>query len=114
MGGGAQCATMAGVTMTQKLSAGNLVFQVQVSTIHSFTGEFYNTTLSCILQPYAGSHAVHGRTFSSNPSLPIVMDAVTCNGEEASLGDCIYRGSEDLRSCTHAEDAGVRCPLGTA
>ena len=80
---------------------------------HSFTGEFYDTTLFRILQPYAGSRAVRGGTFSPNPSLPIVMDAVTCNGEEASLGDCLYRGSEDLRSCSHDEDAGVRCPLGT-
>ena len=50
--------------------------------------------------------------FRPNPSLPIVMDAVSCDGTESSLGDCAYRGSNDLQECSHIEDAGVNCSLG--
>lgn len=56
--------------------------------------------------------AVEGRVFPSNPTLPIVMDAVSCNGAEYSLGDCTYRTSNDIRACSHSEDAGVICSLG--
>ena len=34
------------------------------------------------------------------------MDSVQCNGEESSLGDCEYNSSI---SCSHMENAGVRC-----
>ena len=41
---------------------------------------------------------------------PILMDSVSCNGLESKLLDCSYDSitTED----THAEDAGVHCPLG--
>ena len=56
--------------------------------------------------------AVEGRVFPPNPSLPIVMDAVNCNGTEDFLGGCKYHGSNDVRACSHNKDAGVICSLG--
>ena len=41
----------------------------------------------------------------------IWLENVTCMGSERGLIDCI----DDLEgnsSCTHAQDAGVRCPSG--
>ena len=64
------------------------------------------------MHKYLGAHTKNGNYFPPNHNLSIVMDRVTCNGEESSIGDCDYLGSNDLRQCTHNEDAGVRCSLG--
>ena len=40
---------------------------------------------------------------------PIWLDSVTCSGHEPSLASCIHLGVNVTRSCTHTEDAGVRC-----
>ena len=37
---------------------------------------------------------------------PIIMSYVGCNGLETHLANCTYY----IRSCSHSEDAGVRCP----
>ena len=58
------------------------------------------------------SVAVEGRVFPPNPSLPIVMGAVSCIGTESTLGDCTYHGSNDLLACAHSKDAGVNCSFG--
>ena len=39
---------------------------------------------------------------------PIVADRVMCNGDEGRLSECMYNLNH-LSSCTHANDAGVRC-----
>ena len=67
---------------------------------------------SCDFLLPSESVAVIGRTFPTNPSLPIVMDNVQCTGIETSLGNCIYLASNELRMCSHDKDAGVRCPSG--
>ena len=37
---------------------------------------------------------------------PILLDDVRCSGTELRLVDCAYGA---IRSCSHSEDAGVRC-----
>ena len=38
------------------------------------------------------------------------MDNVGCRGNESSLLECSHRGGIGVyRSCSHSEDAGVRC-----
>ena len=39
----------------------------------------------------------------------IWLDSVTCTGSESSLARCGHLGINITRSCSHAEDAGVRC-----
>jgi len=43
---------------------------------------------------------------------PIYLDNLRCTGQESSLLDCWYNQNEigNIRSCSHSEDAGVRCP----
>ena len=41
---------------------------------------------------------------------PIYLDSVTCTGSESTLTSCGHLGINVTRSCSHAEDAGVRCP----
>ena len=39
----------------------------------------------------------------------ILLDSVSCNGSELILARCGHLGVNVTRSCSHAEDAGVRC-----
>ena len=39
----------------------------------------------------------------------ILLDSVTCNGSEPFIARCGHLGINVTRSCSHAEDAGVRC-----
>ena len=39
---------------------------------------------------------------------PIVLDDVTCTGDESRLIDCSHDGL-GVHSCTHIEDVGVGC-----
>ena len=39
----------------------------------------------------------------------IWLDSVTCTGSESSLTSCGHLGVGITRSCSHSEDAGVRC-----
>ena len=44
---------------------------------------------------------------------PIWLDSVTCIGNESTLASCGHFGVNITRSCSHIEDAGVRCYGGT-
>ena len=39
----------------------------------------------------------------------ILLDDVTCTGSELTLASCGHLGIGVTRSCSHSEDAGVRC-----
>ena len=39
----------------------------------------------------------------------ILLDKVSCNGSEPILTRCGHLGINVTRSCSHSEDAGVRC-----
>ena len=39
----------------------------------------------------------------------IWLDGVTCTGNESTLASCGHLGLNVIRSCSHADDAGVRC-----
>ena len=69
--------------------------------------DLYTTT--CHTDVYSSSYCC--ATFGQG-SGPIYLDRVSCTGRESSLLDCQYNQNEigNLRSCSHYEDAGVRCP----
>ena len=40
---------------------------------------------------------------------PILLDSVTCSGNESTLASCGHLGVNVTRFCNHWEDAGVNC-----
>ena len=40
---------------------------------------------------------------------PIFLDDVLCDGSEIALAKCGHLGVNITRSCSHGDDAGVRC-----
>ena len=46
---------------------------------------------------------------SGQGSGSIWLDKVTCTGNESTLASCAHLGVGIVRSCSHYEDAGVRC-----
>ena len=53
------------------------------------------------------------RAYFGQGSGPIWLDSVTCTGNELTLTSCGHFGVNITRSCSHSEDAGVRCYGGT-
>ena len=41
----------------------------------------------------------------------ILLDSMMCSGNETTLASCGHLGVNVTRSCSHGEDAGVRCNL---
>ena len=49
------------------------------------------------------------RAYFGQGSGPIWLDNVQCTGSELTLASCSHLGFNVTRSCSHSEDAGVRC-----
>ena len=57
-----------------------------------------------------GSSGTANRSASfGRGSGPIWLDSVSCNGSESTLASCGHFGINISRSCSHYEDAGVKC-----
>ena len=54
---------------------------------------------------FESRNAKYGR----GDGLPIWLSKVNCVGEESSLADCPHPGWGNVGSCTHGNDAGVKC-----
>ena len=57
-----------------------------------------------------GAEALSGARYGEG-IVRILLTNVQCTGSERQLANCISSSNES-NSCTHAQDAGVRCPLG--
>ena len=53
---------------------------------------------------YSRNYAYYGQG-----SGPIWLDNVYCTGSESTITSCSHLGFNVTRSCSHYEDAGVRC-----
>ena len=58
---------------------------------------------------FGSSGSALSRAFFGQGSGPILLDDVACTGSELTLADCRHLGVGVTRSCSHFEDAGVRC-----
>ena len=58
---------------------------------------------------FGSSGSSYSRAYFGQGSGPIWLNYVTCVGNESMLLSCGHLGVGITRSCSHFEDAGVRC-----
>ena len=58
---------------------------------------------------FGSSGIAYNSAYFGQGSGPILLDDVACTGSEYSLTSCSHLGVGITRSCSHFEDAGVRC-----
>ena len=58
---------------------------------------------------FGSSGTSYSNAYFGDGSGPILLDNVTCAGSESTLANCGHLGVGATRSCSHSEDAGVRC-----
>ena len=68
-----------------------------------------DASVVCRQLGFGSSGTAIGSASLSEGSGPILLDGVLCNGNELALTDCGHIGINNIRSCNHTEDAGVRC-----
>ena len=60
---------------------------------------------------FGSSVTAYGSAYFGQGSGSILLDSVACGGFESTLAGCGHLGVGITRSCSHSEDAGVRCSL---
>ena len=68
-----------------------------------------NAGVVCRQLGFGSSGTAVGSAGFGQGSGSIWLDSVTCTGNESTLASCGHLGLNVTRSCSHAEDAGVRC-----
>lgn len=68
--------------------------------------------ITCVHSDNSGAQVFTDASFGQGTG-KIWLDNVTCIGVELALMNCTA-SSSGVNSCTHAQDAGVRCPTGEA
>ena len=58
---------------------------------------------------FGSSGTAYSYAYFGQGSGPILLDNVACTGSESILANCSHLGIGITRSCSHSEDAGVRC-----
>ncbi len=59
----------------------------------------------------SGSEVFRGAAFGEGIG-PIFLEQLVCRGEETELLECAPRSPLGVHSCSHSQDAGVKC-IGT-
>ena len=70
--------------------------------------DYYDAYVVCRQLGFGSGSAYSGAYFGQG-SGPILLDNVTCTGSESTLANCGHLGVGVTRSCSHSEDASVRC-----
>ena len=68
-----------------------------------------DATVVCRQLGFGSSGTAIGSAYFGQASGAILLDNVLCIGNESTLARCLHLGISVIRSCTHDEDAGVKC-----
>ena len=68
-----------------------------------------DASVVCRQLGFGSSGTAVGSAGFGQGSGPILLDGVFCTGSELILAQCGHLGINVTRSCSHAEDGGVRC-----
>ena len=69
----------------------------------------YDAYVVCRQLGFGSSGTPYSSAYFGQGSGPILLDNVACTGSELTLASCGHLGIGTIRSCSHYEDAGVRC-----
>ena len=83
---------------------------MSIYAIYGYSWKNYETTSLVSKCPFLGVAALTHASFGQGTGR-IWLDNVQCTGSQRALMDCAASSSGN-DSCTHAQDAGVRCQSG--
>ena len=69
----------------------------------------FDARVVCRQLGFGSSGIAYSGAYFGQGSGPIFLDNVTCTGRESTIAMCSHLGVGVTRSCSHGEDAGVRC-----
>ena len=69
----------------------------------------FDANVVCKQLGFGTSGIAYGSGRFGQGSGSIWLDSVSCTGSESTLASCDHLGVGVTRSCSHSEDAGVRC-----
>ena len=70
---------------------------------------YADAVVVCRQLGFGSSGRHYGGAYFGQGSGPIWLDNIACVGTESTLASCSHLGFNITRSCSHSEDAGVRC-----
>ena len=74
--------------------------------------DYDDADVVCRQLGFGSSGTPYYSAYFGEGSGPILLDNVTCIGSESTLANCGHLGIGITRSCSHSNDAGVRCSIG--
>ena len=71
--------------------------------------DYRDARVVCRQLGFGSSATAYNNAYFGQGSGSVSLDNVTCTGSESTLAKCGHLGVGNTRSCSHSEDAGVRC-----
>ena len=71
--------------------------------------DYTDARVLCRQLGYRYSGTPYYNAYFGQGSGSILLDDITCTGSESTLANCGHLRADQVRSCSHSEDAGVRC-----
>ena len=71
--------------------------------------DYTDARVLCRQLGYGYSGTPYYNAYFGQGSGSILLDDITCTGSESTLANCGHLRADQVRSCSHSEDAGVRC-----